>query len=429
MKGLRKIIGLLVLGGLPIILFAQAETRYAYIERFQEIAILEMERAGVPASIKLAQGLLESGAGESRLARKARNHFGMKCGSQWEGDTYYLEDDDYDDKGNLMKSCFRVYDRAEDSYIAHSEFLRDPRKEHRYGFLFRLDPTDYKAWSRGLKRAGYATSPTYAEKLIRIIETYELYQYDQMTLSDLDGDVLADNDDRRRPGEIRDIRQGIRRVNQVKMTTALEGEQLCDVARRTNTHINKIISYNEKLTKPLQNLEKGEYVYLQRKRNNYRGKRKYHIVRGGETMYQIAQLYGLKLRKLYSKNRVPAGSQVAEGEKLKLRGWFKVQDPPRLRSQAAPEEDHEFEWDIVDPDPGADEDPIIIDEEEAEEINEEIAEEIKDTPAYETEYYVVEIGDTLYGIARRYNITVSRLKSINRLESDIISKGQLLRIR
>jgi len=145
-----------------------------YIHQYKDIAIQEMGRTGVPASIKLAQGLLESNAGRSTLAQKAHNHFGIKCGGSWKGKTFYRKDDDYRN-GKLVKSCFRKYKRATASYIAHSNFLTDNR---RYASLFSLSPKDYKAWAKGLKKAGYATSKTYASKLIKLIEEYQLYKFD-----------------------------------------------------------------------------------------------------------------------------------------------------------------------------------------------------------------------------------------------------------
>ena len=162
-----------------------AQDRVAYIQRYKNIDIREMERTGVPASIKLAQGLLESAAGTSTLAKKANNHFGIKCGADWKGRTIYRKDDDYDDNGILQESCFRAYKSAEESYIAHSEFLRDPRKEHRYGILFQYKVTDYRRWARGLKKSGYATSATYDEKLISIIENYGLDKFDRVSSGDL----------------------------------------------------------------------------------------------------------------------------------------------------------------------------------------------------------------------------------------------------
>ena len=162
-------------------LVGQDQTRLDYVDNYKEIAIREMERAGIPASIKLAQGILESNAGKSYLARKANNHFGMKCGTSWKGRKVYRKDDEFNSNGRLVESCFRGYKTVEASFIAHSEFLRDPRKFERYGHLFELDITDYKGWAKGLKKSGYATSASYHNKLINIIETYRLYQYDTET--------------------------------------------------------------------------------------------------------------------------------------------------------------------------------------------------------------------------------------------------------
>lgn len=141
----------------------------AYIEQYKDIAIAEMEQYGIPASIKLAQALLESGNGNSTLARKANNHFGIKCTPEWKGRTT-RHDDDY------RNECFRVYERVEDSFHDHSQFLL----RNRYAALFKLDKDDYKGWARGLKAAGYATNPRYADLLISLIERYELYQYDRL---------------------------------------------------------------------------------------------------------------------------------------------------------------------------------------------------------------------------------------------------------
>ena len=203
----------------------QNDAYLKYIEKYKIYAIKEMERAGIPASIKLAQGLLESNAGRSTLARRGNNHFGIKCGDNWKGKKIMREDDDYDENGKLIKSCFRHYKSVEACYIAHSEFLRDPKKKYRYGRLFRLDPYDYKAWAKGLKDAGYATSGTYTEKLISIIERYELYLYDKMTPFDNDNPVV----------DLNEI--DIFRNNSVKYAKASANETLADIAKRTDTTI------------------------------------------------------------------------------------------------------------------------------------------------------------------------------------------------
>lgn len=295
-------------------LLGQGGDRYAYIDKYKDIAIAEMERSGVPASIKLAQGILESNAGNSYLARKANNHFGMKCGSQWEGKKVYREDDDYDANGRLIKSCFRAYKSAEGSYIAHSDFLRDPRKERRYGFLFRLDPYDYKRWAHGLKMAGYATSATYAEKLISVIETYELYKYDRMNKLE----VIADNPQTEAGQE---KAQGVVRQNDVKLVLARPGETPNDIAVRTGNSVKSILKWNEGLKGAKQRLQEDTPVYIQPKRRNYRGREKYHYVKAGESLYDIGQLYGVRVKNLAKRNRLPKGANPAVGTKIKLRGW------------------------------------------------------------------------------------------------------------
>jgi len=146
-----------------------------YIDQYSVIAVQEMKRTGVPASITLAQGIVESRYGLSSLAKDANNHFGIKCANGWTGREYYLEDDDFKN-GKLIKSCFRTYDDAAQSYFDHSNFLVD---NQRYHFLFQLEKTDYKGWAKGLKKAGYATASHYANSLIKTIEKFKLYQYDQ----------------------------------------------------------------------------------------------------------------------------------------------------------------------------------------------------------------------------------------------------------
>ncbi len=148
----------------------------SYIEQYKELAIIEMHRSGVPASITLAQALIETNAGRSNLATKANNHFGIKCKRTWNGETYYHEDDDYNKEGDLIASCFRAYGSVIESYADHSNFLRT--KEN-YISLFLLDRYDYKNWALGLSSSGYATNPKYAQMIISKIETYGLDQYDK----------------------------------------------------------------------------------------------------------------------------------------------------------------------------------------------------------------------------------------------------------
>ena len=172
---------LLLLAAAVLFVGAAKNPRQTYIDKYYPLAVLEMQRTGVPASITLAQGLLESGAGQSPLATVAHNHFGMKCHNDWAGDTFFKDDD-------KEKECFRAYPTDEDSYRAHSDFLRG---RERYKSLFELDPTDYKGWAHGLRRAGYATDSGYATKLINLIEDFQLYKYDTMTEDDLPAGTVA----------------------------------------------------------------------------------------------------------------------------------------------------------------------------------------------------------------------------------------------
>lgn len=162
-----------------------------YLEKYQGIAIREMERTGIPASIKLAQGLLESDCGRSDLAREGKNHFGIKCGKAWSGKTFYKEDDDRDASGRLKPSCFRVFPDASSSYVAHSEFLLN---NERYAFLFDYDPSDYKSWAKGLRKAGYATDRKYPAKLIGVIRKYDLERFDDMQSADLAQSDVSEQD-------------------------------------------------------------------------------------------------------------------------------------------------------------------------------------------------------------------------------------------
>jgi flagellum-specific peptidoglycan hydrolase FlgJ/LysM repeat protein len=323
-----------------------AEARLLYLDIYKAIAIREMERTGIPASIKLAQGVLESDAGRSELASKYNNHFGIKCHSDWTGERFYKEDDDKDPvTGQLIKSCFRAYKNSEESFIAHSEFLRDPRKVNRYGFLFQLDKRDYQSWANGLERAGYATATDYSEKLIRLIEDLQLSQYDQMSSGDL---VNSTKPSRPRPTDPFDVPSGNIGGNAstgnantgtfegennntrfVKVTAPLTLEQ---VAGRYDISVKKLKDYNEEIGEAESVLKSGSIVYLQAKRNKFNGEAKYHRVAACETMFDISQKYGIKLAKLYRKNEMREGDQPQVGEKIILRrGLFQRFDMPALR--------------------------------------------------------------------------------------------------
>ena len=372
-----------------------------YIDRYKDIAMEEMIRAGVPASIKLGQAVLESNSGRSDLARKANNHFGLKCGSTWKGETYAHEDDDYDENGNLIKSCFRKFDNAKRSFYGHSEFLQKPRYRHLFS---ELDVQDYKSWAHGLKTAGYATNPKYATILIGIIERYELFKYDKMALEEstiegIEDPILASTSGT------------ISRNNDLRMVYAGSDQTASDIASQYKVKLKCILDYNEKLGSGAKKLTQGEKVYLQKKRKNWRGREKYHFVKEGETMYQIAQLYGIRLSRLYKKNRMDIHTQPKEGAKLKIRGRkIKADQKPQLRSRIFNE----------DGDNGSVEDQPKTNTKDDEFLFDDDQVEI---------YHSVVKGDTLYSLALRYDITVDTLKKMNNLTSNRLSVGQRLRVK
>jgi LysM repeat protein len=330
----------------------EADKIDAYVEKYKHIAIAEMDRSNIPASIKIAQGILESGSGESELATVANNHFGIKCGGDWPGLSHYVWDDE------PQKSCFRVYASPEESYIAHSEFLHNPIKEFRYGFLFKLDKTDYKAWAKGLQSSGYATSKTYAEKLISLIERYQLYKLDHLTLqtialteaeiahifdlqkhaSDtvavepadtllvvtdpfLDTDTTGENTTdvwvEFHALQHTDLTTDkVFYVNKLPVVVARKDETLSGIAKRTGIKAKKLEKYNE-LKK--RKLIAGQYIFLEAKAKKSNSSLSRHIVRYGQTLYDIAQYHGLQLRTLTKLNPKLKKIELQTGMQLLLK--------------------------------------------------------------------------------------------------------------
>lgn len=291
-----------------------------YIEQFASLAVEEMYRSGIPASITLAQGLLESRYGQSELAVEGNNHFGIKCHNNWSGKKMYHDDD-------LKGECFRKYPSPEHSYRDHSDFLR---YRERYAFLFDLEITDYKAWAYGLKKAGYATDPQYPAKLIKLIEEYSLYEYDSPELMiSRSGKKLSIPDSPSRIGQTEKLTGQARadfhfnaarelyRQNGVPFVYSIEGETYESLAASNNLFLREILKFND--LDRTQALTPGTKVFLQqKKRQAVKGLDK-HVVEEGESMRSIAQKYGVRLKNLYKLNGMADVDVPREGDIIKLR--------------------------------------------------------------------------------------------------------------
>jgi LysM repeat protein len=295
---------IVLLIGINTIIAQPAErriTREEYIETYKDDAIREMMKSGVPASITLAQGILESGDGNSPLAVYARNHFGVKCHSGWTGESMRLDDDE-------KNECFRKYETVYESYRDHSAFLVT---RSRYDFLFKLKLSDYKGWAKGLKKAGYATNPKYADMLIMLIEKNDLNQYDNYAK------VPPKKLSKKRSSKllVSTSTRTIKLHNHIKYIKVKEGDTFYKIAQDYEMNLWQLYKYND-LNKG-DVLKIGDIIYLQPKRN--KSKEKYHIVKQGETMRSISQLYGVKLKKLYKKNLLIVGTQPNVGDKISLK--------------------------------------------------------------------------------------------------------------
>jgi LysM repeat protein len=286
-------------------IFGQNVSKDEYIERYKRIAIEEMQRSGIPASITLAQGIVESNNGNSTLARKANNHFGIKC-HKWTGKTFHQDDDEEDE-------CFRKYGNPEESYRDHTDFLVSGS---RYDFLFDYKSNDYKSWAKGLKKAGYATSPRYADDLIRTIEENELYRFDNGDYTKPHSKYKQKSTD----SEEFTINLNQRKIyeyNRIKYIVAKEGDNIQSLTKEMDLMSWQLKKYNE-LPDDYSPIP-GEKLYIQPKRWRAEVGNDFHIVTENETMHSISQLYGIKLNKLYRKNRMEPGTEPAVGQKIWLR--------------------------------------------------------------------------------------------------------------
>lgn len=346
-----------------------------YIGQFKDIAINEMKRSGVPASITLAQGILESESGNSDLVKRSNNHFGIKCKSTWTGESVTHDDD-------ANGECFRAYTSANESYRDHSDFLRANK---RYSGLFDLDPEDYAGWAKGLKKAGYATNPKYPELLIKYIEQYELQQYTLIALNKQPEATIAKSGEDKAEMGVEVISETpatenkiaavdpemITSINSTKCVFAKKGTSLLVIANRHHISLNKLMDFNDMTEEGI--LDKDQFIYLQKK--SRKGEKDYYIVQPGETLYDIAQKNAVQLKYLMEYNNLKAGTALNPKTKLFLQ-------PVSLKS------------------------------------------DVKNAAEKKAKVHQVGPKEGLYGIARTYNVTVQQLKEWNKLESDNLKIGQ-----
>lgn len=285
----------------------------SYIRKHYKEAIRQMNKHSVPASITMAQGLLETGAGRSSLARDFNNHFGIKCHRSWSGKRTYKTDD-------APNECFRSYDRWQDSYEDHSLFL----KNKRYLSLYALRSDDYRGWAKGLQLAGYATDKGYANRLIQIIETYELYALD---IEGLPLWLVEGNGSASRPSESRRHHSHKVKVDRpqrpIYMSYGLyyvladPGDNLQRIADDVGLSVRKLARYND--VPEDMRFQEGDIIYLEKKHNRASESYRSHVVGIGDSMYSIAQRYGIKLAELYKMNNKDEDYVPTEGEVLRLR--------------------------------------------------------------------------------------------------------------
>lgn len=321
-----------LIGCMPFVK-AQTTSTPQYIAMYKDIAIDEMKRSGIPASITLAQGVLETQSGNSWLVQNSNNHFGIKCKNNWTGQTVNYDDD-------ARQECFRKYNTAADSYKDHSDFLKN---NPRYSFLFQFQMEDYKSWAYGLKQAGYATSKTYPQQLIKVIEDYNLQQYTMegegliarsapstgittkpSTTTTGKGNTAAAAD--------KPIPSGVFEINGRKVLYAQAGTALIQLADQKDIKLRNLVKYND-----LANddpLPKSNYIFLEKKGKT--GKNDFHVVKQGETMYDISQAEGIQLRWLRRRNRMKEGEEPAAGQRLALQGYASTK--PDLAKIPPPED-------------------------------------------------------------------------------------------
>lgn len=311
----------------PVVLFAQSSADVqAYIAKYRDLALEQENRYGVPASITLAQGILESGAGKSMLAQNANNHFGVKVYGGWTGPEYQAWDDE------PQKSRFRKYSSVVESYIDHSIFLKN---NSRYNSLFSISVYDYRGWAIGLQKAGYATAGNYAKALIGLIDAYRLYAINggvklragktvtitKVITSEIPVDLDCQMDESEESEEEKVVKEVIKRfvveINGVRCTILYPGESLASISQKYDIPQYKILEFNEITDE--SSLNEGDIVYLQKKKKKYTGIQDFYRVKDDDTLYAISQQFGITMSSLAKMNNIDMFSRLQEGEKLMLK--------------------------------------------------------------------------------------------------------------
>lgn len=283
-------------------------SRMDYIEQYKQTAIDEMRKTGIPASITLSQACLESDDGNSWVAKEAHNHFGIKCGMNWTGEKVYKDDDS-------PNECFRKYASVKESFDDHSSYLLTTK---RYSPLFQLDSRDYKAWAQGLKDVGYATNPQYAEMLIKIIEDFQLYKYDEaVKASAVSNSSPGKGKTATEDWNVSLTKHEVKQNNDINYILIKDGDSFETLAKEFDIWVWQILKYNE-LTKDSV-LKLGQVLYIQPKRNKAEAGKDKHTVKQGETLYSISQYYGVKLKKLRFRNNIMSDKEVKTGDIIYLR--------------------------------------------------------------------------------------------------------------
>lgn len=391
MKKLWLPLFLVVCSAFTSALAQSSATIREYIETYRELAIEEMQRTGVPAAITLAQGIHETGAGQSNLVRKSNNHFGIKCKSEWKGESVSHDDD-------ARGECFRKYDDPAESYRDHSDFLK--YRKH-YAFLFDLEPTDYEGWAYGLKKAGYATNPKYPQILIKIIKDYNLQEYTLIAMGKKHfEEKWAKTDDIITPAEVYNATKypsGVFKINETNVVMVPKGTPFLAVADKHNVSLRRLFDFND--MEPVEVAERDMLIYLHRKRKT--GDNEFHKVAPGESLYDIAQKEGIRLESLRNLNMLSGDAQPEVGETLYLKGHAPT--APRLASARQ---------------------SIAYRPSNAVSVSENYAR----TSSEKYILHTVQPKETAYGISKRYDVSVEELLEWNGMEGTSLKIGQQLRI-